>query len=103
MTTLCPICGWGAQVKPPCTTVMAAVVCDLNKENWRRYTLRYQGELARGELPTPTLVRSERGGDPGHPDGPGRGNAYEQLVPVTVEEAKERLAGLKPAPPRSPG
>jgi hypothetical protein len=98
MTTLCPVCGWRGH----CTTVMEAVVCNLNAENWRKYMLRNKGPIARGDLLTPTLVRSERGGDPNHPDGPGRGNAREELVPVTVEEAKERLAGLKPTPPRSP-
>jgi hypothetical protein len=91
MTTLCPVCGW----RGPCNTVQEAVVCNINAENWRKYMLRYKGEISRGELPTPTLVRSERGGDPTHPDGLGRGNAREELVPVTVEEAKELLEAAK--------
>jgi hypothetical protein len=88
--TLCPICGWG-EIKQHCQTVMQAVLCDLNQENWRRYVLRYKGELARGALPTPTLVRSVRGFDLTNKDGPGRGNAHEALVPVSVEAAKELL------------
>jgi hypothetical protein len=97
--TLCPVCGW----RGPCKTVMEAVVCNLNAENWRRYMLHHKGQIARGELSAPTLVRSTRGSDPTDPAGPGRGNAYEALVPVTVEEAKELLAGPKRTPPRSPG
>src|SRR4029077_15009566 len=89
--TLCPICGWGDQIQQHCTSVMQAVLCDLNKANWRKYTLRYPGQIARGELPTPTLVRAARNHDLGHKDGPGRGNAREELVPITIEAAKAML------------
>ena len=92
---LCPICGWGDQIQQHCTSVMQAVLCGNNKDNWRRYTLRYKGEIARGLLPTPTLVRSVRGFDLTNKDGPGRGNAREELVPVSVEAAKEMLEPRK--------
>jgi hypothetical protein len=90
--TLCPICGWGG----PCTSVMQAVVCDNIKENWRKYMLRYKGEIARNELPTPTLVKSIRGFDPTSKDGPGRGNSWEELVPVSIETARELLQEKTP-------
>jgi hypothetical protein len=84
MTALCPVCGW----RGPCKTVLEAVVCDLNAENWRKYMLRYKGLIARGEVPAPTLVRSIRGFVLTDPAGPGRGNAFENLTAVTVEDAK---------------
>jgi len=82
----CQICGWA--IEPICKTVMSAVLCGNNKENWRKYTLRFKGEIARGEMQTPTLVKSTRGYDVTDKDGPGKGNFYERLEPVTIEAAR---------------
>lgn len=85
----CQICGWGGQyIKPGCKTLAQAKRCDLNWENCRKYALRFQGEIKRGELAMPVLVKSIR-----HQAGPSgdKGDHSEWLVPVDPKTVRHLL------------
>ena len=90
MRSLCPICGWGDSAHPLgriCRTVDEAVLCKVNWHNRLRYENRYKGEIQRGELDTPVLVRSV-----GRYQGKeGKGDSNEQFEPVSIEEARQLL------------
>lgn len=67
MTDLCPFCGWGSQIKPSCKDNIAAMACDLNLENLRKFLLRNK-HWSRAKI-----VKSVRY------QGDGKGDSFEQL------------------------
>lgn len=68
---LCKYCGWGDQIKPLCMTSAAAMACDLNLENVRKFGLRFRDE------PRPEIVRSIR-----YQGNDGKGDSFEFLERV---------------------
>lgn len=64
----CKYCGWGSWVEPSCVTSAAAMACALNKENVRKFTLRFRNDLV------PDIVKSTR-----YQGKDGKGDSYEFL------------------------
>lgn len=68
---LCKYCGWGSWVEPSCITSGAAMNCALNRDNVRKFALRYRHE------PVPEIVRSVR-----YQGKDGKGDSFEFLERV---------------------
>ena len=65
---LCQFCGWGDHIRTACMSSIDAERCYLNKDNVRKFCLRFKNE------PPPNIVRSIRYQGPD-----GKGDSYEFL------------------------